>query len=171
MNAKEASEMLGITYGQLRYLVERIDAITKKETSQGHAHDFNFQDLLFLKLAAMIRADKIRLDFINEAILLLEEAMKIHKRIHGTLIYRPDIYKNWFPQDIFIEPLATARWMWTPADFEWREGTANFNKQDISYVDHIPGTLYSVSGILRELTRNDQMQLEFKQRKEVYEET
>lgn len=170
MNAKEASEMLGITYRQLRYLVERIDAITKKETSQGYAHEFNRQDLLFLKLAAMMRADGIRLNDINDAISLLEEAIKTVKML-GTLIYRSDTFK--ISTDVYDEPpLEKGRWEWTPTIFRTSENLANgMDESNMKILKHIPRGLYSVLAVFRELVGVDQLEFDFKKEKEVYEET
>lgn len=172
MNGKEASEVLGITYRQLGYFVDRIDAITKKETSQGHPHDLTFLDLVFLKLAAIMRADKIRLDDINDAISLVVEARKIEMKLPGTLIYRPDIYKNWFPENIFIDPLKKGRWMWTPRSFETAEKFAGAEAGE-HFMNRIPGMLYSVAAIVGEINEleNNQLELEFNPGKEVYEET
>ncbi len=164
MNGKEASEMLGITYRQLGYFVDRIDAITKKETSQGYAHDFTFHDLVYLKLAAIMRGDKIRLDYINDAISLVEEARKVETKIPGTLIYMPDVYKTWFPEKIFIEPLKKGRWMWTPLSFQWIKNKERIEAgENIMPVDHIPGMLYSISAIVGEINQleNDQLTFEF----------
>ena len=161
MDGVATSKLVGNTYPQLRYFVKRIDALPKKDTSQGHEHEFTYLDIVYLKLAAMMRADMIRLDYINDAISLVEEARRIEIKIPGTLIYMPDIYKSWFPEKIFIEPLKKGRWLWTPLSFRWAENMAEVEaSENIMFVDHIPGMLYSISAIVREVNKLEDYQLE-----------
>lgn len=170
MNGKAASRRIGITYDQLRYFVKRIDYFAKKDATRDHYHDFTFRDLAFLQLAAMMRADGIRLSEINNAISLLDEARKV-SRIPGTLVYRSDV--TLFSWDILDEPvLEKGRWIWSPTIIRASENLANgMDESNMRILKHIPGMLYSVLSVFDEMSRDDQMQLEFNKHMEVNEET
>ena len=170
MNGKEASKRVGITYYQLRYFVKRVDYFAQKDATRNHYHDFNFHELVYLKLAAIMRGDGIRLDDISDAIALVDEAVDVAPGHPGTLIYHPDAYKSWFPENTFTNPLTKGKWLWTPLIFRAIEENPNTGKVEDPII-HIPGMIYNVRSVAEEFAQDDQLMLEFDERKEVYEET
>lgn len=143
MNRKEASEMLGITYGQLRYLVERIDAITKKETSQGYATELTPLDVAYLKLATIMRADKFTIDDINEAFSLIEYAIKTEGIICGCLIHNRT-NNSWKIESAIVK----GKWLWTRNVIQYGN-----NRSDI--LTHIPGALYNLEAIVEAINATE----------------
>jgi len=140
MNGKEASKFVGITYRQMRYFVDQIDALTKKETSQGHDHEFTFKDLVYLKLASVMRSDGMRLDEINKAIRPLDEYWINENPIDaGTLL------------KIYLDDRDQYYWTWSP----------NFDEKfDVSMV-RLPKYLYNVEYYASKLAKDDQLAFEF----------
>ena len=67
MDTKQVKELTGLTDNQITYLIKKVDAL-KREKSQGKAREYTFRELVYLKLASLMRSDGIRLDEINEAI-------------------------------------------------------------------------------------------------------
>jgi len=183
MNGKEVVEKIGITYPQLRYFVRKIDALPKKETSQGHEHDFSFRDLVYLKLASIMRSDGLGLDEINIAIKQVAEAWKSdNPLLAGVLTRIPPAKKARSSRDMETESelndlwndiksvkstdldddvLSLEKrpvvWLWT-LDSEWYlrdTDTSEFRK----FVEHIPNLVYSVSAVARDLSKGDQLEL------------
>lgn len=71
MNAAGIVELTGLTYRKLNYMQEQIDVL-KREKTQGKAREYSFRDLLYLKIASLIRSDGIGLSEINQAIKALD---------------------------------------------------------------------------------------------------
>ncbi len=72
MDSKTVIERTGLTYGQLNYLLKRVDALNRDKT-QGKARKFGPRDLVFLKLASVLREHGYGLDKINEAVTLVDQ--------------------------------------------------------------------------------------------------
>lgn len=145
MNGKQVIDQIGITYSRLRYFVRRIDALTKKETSQGHENDFSFRDLVFLQIATLMRSDGIGLDDINKGINILDEKwtdLDDNPKMAGTIIRLDE---------------KPATWIWTLLVFP-------FGSDDgYKYRTRLPGSMYFASVIAQDLSRNDQLELELTQ--------
>ena len=190
MNARKASELVGITYGQLRYFVRQIDALTKKETSQGHDHEFTFRDLVYLKLAALMREDGLRLDEINKGIYTLNgNWINAENPTNAGVLTRippgkkpkndrekemeEDFDQLW--REILIKNIREADEFYLasgprPVMWLWSSYNPWILKEEKS-LNHIPGLMYSAMGIASELADDNQLELEFNPGKEVYEET
>lgn len=67
MDAKAVTEYFKISYGQLKYLINQIDAL-KRDKAQGKARDYSYRDLVLISLALVLRSDGFRLDAIKQAI-------------------------------------------------------------------------------------------------------
>lgn len=151
MDAKQVIELTGLTYGQLNYLITRVDALTRDKT-QGKARDFSFQDLVYLKLAAVMRADGIRLDEINQAIKVLEDvnAMMPQEWKWGSLIRRND---------------KTPMWGWSPNTFYDTfifNPTTNRPERPVDFLRSF-GTVYDVAEIASNLAGVNQLVFQFAQ--------
>lgn len=70
MDSKRVSEYLGISYGQLNYLLRKINGLTphKWGASQGKARDYTRHDLARLRLALSLKSDGYSTKAIQKAI-------------------------------------------------------------------------------------------------------
>lgn len=152
MNGKEVVEKIGITYPQLRYFVRKIDAVSKKDTSQGHEHDFTFRDLVYLKLASIMRADGLGLDEINQAIEVLDLFWKIPQfnRVGALVKNGSGGWSYGSFDNYYIDHEAFY--------FDPKEGKEGSYKK--TTLTHVPGFLYSVAHIAEELEKGDQLKLD-----------
>ena len=148
MNGKEVVEKIGITYPQLRYFVRKIDALPKKETSQGHEHDFTFRDLVYLKLASIMRSDGLGLPVINDAIGLLD--------IYWTNAENPASAGSLLRLDY---PGERDTWAWGFDRAEERFFINENGEAESDIITHVPGWIYSVADIAEELEKGDQLEL------------
>jgi len=151
MDSKQIVEITGLTYGQLNYLIDQVDAL-KRDKTQGKARDFTFRELVYLKLAAVMRADGIRLDEINQAIQVVEDvnSMLAGGWQWGTLIRRNDKAKLW---------------TWSPNTFfsaSWYNPTTNKLESPMDILRAI-GPVYDVGEIASDLAGANQMIFEFAQ--------
>ncbi len=151
MNGKEASKFVGITYRQMRYFVDQIDALTKKETSQGHDHEFGFLDLVFLKLAALMRSDGSRLDEINQAVGTLNYFWKTMPHLTGSGALVKDNKGSW----VFFVPTD----LLNDGEFFYQNAEGEFTKK--TSLTHVPGLYYNVAAIASELADENQLTFEF----------
>lgn len=144
MDAKMVLEATGLTYGRLNYLIEQVDAL-KREKTQGKARDFYFRDLVYLKLASLMRTDGIRISAINDAIELLGNNWRDDDNIDqaGTLIREHgkggEVIWHWGIFDGIKIPGRTTI-----------DGDEKIIKANYGYV---PGSVYSVKRIAIELKR------------------
>ena len=129
MDAKQVKEITGLTYGQLNYLIDQVDAL-KRDKTQGKARDFSFRDLVLLKLASVMRADGLRLDEINDAFNGLNRMCIDIEKVEdaGVLVCTGNEMYRWFwtKQNIFV--------------------TGKFPPRS-----SIPKCFYSISSIVREV--------------------
>ncbi len=149
MNGKEVVEKIGITYPQLRYFVRKIDALPKKESSQGHEHDFTFRDLVYLKLASIMRSDGIGLPVINDAIGLLD--------IYWTNAENPASAGSLLRLDY---PGERDIWAWGLNRGEKRFFINEKGEAESDIITHAPGWIYSVAHIAEALEKGDQLELD-----------
>jgi len=137
MDAKQVKEITGLTYGQLNYLIDQVDAL-KREKTQGKARDFSFRDLVLLKLASVMRTDGLSLPAINEVMNVLNRNwINENPNDAGTLLR------------IYLEDSNQFCWTWSP----------NFGeKYNVAKV-RFPGYLYNVEYYASELSKGDQLEL------------
>ncbi len=163
MNGKEVAEKIGVTYPQLRYFVRKIDAVSKKDTSQGHEHDFTFRDLVYLKLASVMRSDGIGLDEINQAV--------------GTLDYFLDVMSGYMKDGVFVKQkdVSYRGGLVKTREGVWSYGLGEYDDENVAFyydpksgkegsykktsLSHVPGFYYSVRAIVSELIKGDQLEL------------
>lgn len=151
MNTGKVKELTSLTDDQINYLIKKVDAL-KREKNQGKARDYSFRDLVYLKLAAVMRADGIRLDEINQAIQVVEDvnSMLAGGWQWGTLIRRNDKAKLW---------------TWSPNTFfsaSWYNPTTNKLESPMDILRAI-GPVYDVGEIASDLAGANQMIFEFAQ--------
>lgn len=134
MNGKQVVEKIGITYPQLRYFTRRIDAITKKDTSQGHEHEFSFRDLVIFKVAADMRDDGIRLSEINEAM--------------------NEVSRNWGQPGSVIRSGS-----YSGAGWEWAPNMDLVNTHNSKRIPRLPGFMYDIGFYTAQMRESDQLEL------------
>lgn len=162
MDAKQVKELTGLTYGQLNYLIDQVDAL-KRDKTQGKARDFSFRDLALLKLASLMRSDGIGTRDISEGVALADR-----NSLNGVMFYysegsrfqplESEFYRIWKgaegrkDTDIFAMP----KWIYIMSDGASKAGESfNFD----SFPNHIPKFFYRVSAITDELSKGDQLEL------------
>jgi DNA-binding transcriptional MerR regulator len=138
MNTKQVKELTGLTYGQLNYLVDQVDAL-KREKKQGKARDFSFRDLVYLKLASVMRSDGMGLPAINEVMSVLDHHwINENPNDAGTLMR------------LYLEDSDQYCWTWSP----------NFDEKFDVAKARLPGYLYNVEYYASELSNLDQLELD-----------
>ena len=172
MDAGKVIELTGLTYGQLNYLIKKVDVLKRKKT-QGKARDFTFREVVFLKLASLMRSDGIRLDDIDAAIKQADEAwINDNPQDAGVLVRLKGESKS-FSNDYFAEvwkvlsesPNAPSEMkesrnrttviVWSEDKWLIKDDDPEFSK----YANYLPRTIYSVSAIAEELAKGDQLEL------------
>lgn len=98
MNTARVKELTGLTDDKLNYLIKKIDPLKRKKT-QGEAREYSFRDLVFLKVAAIMRSDGIRLSEVNQAIKVLDQTDVAGQP--GILIRGKDNMWMWLPNAIY----------------------------------------------------------------------
>lgn len=163
MDTKQVKELTGLTDNQITYLIKKVDAL-KREKSQGKAREYTFRELVYLKLASLMRSDGIRLDEINEAI--------------GTLDYFLDVTAGYMKDGVFIKQreVSYRGGILKARDGTWSYGLGEYYDDDVMtvYFDpkegkegsykmtkltHVPGLYYNVRAIATELAKGDQLEL------------
>lgn len=139
MNTKQVKELTGLTDDQINYLIEKVDAL-KREKSQGKAREYSFRDLVYLKLASVMRSDGLALPVINEAISfgLNEFWTNENPNDAGTLLR------------MYLEESDQYSWTWSP----------NFDKKFDPAMVRFPKYLYNVEYYATELTKSNQLELD-----------
>lgn len=163
MDAKQVKELTGLTYGQLNYLVDQVDAL-KREKTQGKARDFTFRDLALLKLASLMRSDGISTRDISEGVALADR-----HSLKGEMFYYSEASRFQPLEDKFFEIWKGAegrrdtdvftmpKWIYIVTDETAKEKRImNFDKLP----NHIPKFFYRVSAIASELAKGDQLELD-----------
>jgi len=148
MDAKQVKELTGLTYGQLNYLVDQVDAL-KREKTQGKARDFTFRDLVYLKVASLMRADGMSLPVINKGITLLNRTWvnSENPSAAGSLLRADENDKK-------------VVWYWGPMTVEEVFDTNTSGERITEQITHIPGVMYNVAYIASELAKGDQLELD-----------
>ena len=162
MDAKQVKEITGLTYGQLNYLIDQVDAL-KREKTQGKARDFSFRDLVLLKLASLMRSDGIGIRDISAGVALADK-----NSLKGEMFYyyegnkfQPledkflEIWKRFEGRrdtDIFTMP----RWIYIVPD---ETGKDKRKMKFDDFPNHIPKFFYRVTAITDELAKGDQLEL------------
>jgi hypothetical protein len=107
MDADKVLELTGLTYGQLNYLVKRVDALNRDKT-QGKARKFTLRQAVYLKVASMMRADGIRISEVNQALSVLDEFWMGWAGQGGALVRTGDKNNPWAyaltPNFVIIDP-------------------------------------------------------------------
>jgi len=138
MNAEKVIELTGLTYGQLNYLIEKVDAL-KREKTQGKARDFSFRDLVYLKLASLMRSDGMGSPAINEVMAILDQYwINENPNDAGTLLR------------LYLEESDQYSWTWSP----------NFDKKFDPAMMRFPKYLYNVEYYATELIKSNQLELD-----------
>ncbi len=144
MDTKQVKELTGLTDDQISYLIKKVDAL-KREKTQGKAREYSFHDLVYFKLASVMRTDGLSLPAINKVISVLDRHwINENPNDAGTLlrVYLED-------SDQFLEDSDRFCWTWSP----------NFGeKYDIARV-RFPKFLYNVEYYATELSKGDQLEL------------
>jgi len=137
MDTKQVKELTGLTDNQITYLINKVDALNREKT-QGKARDFSFRDLVYFKLASVMRSDGMGLPAINEVISVLDRNwINENPNDAGTLLR------------VYLEDSDRFCWTWSP----------NFGeKYDIARV-RFPKFLYNVEYYATELSKGDQLEL------------
>ena len=162
MDAKQVKEITGLTYGQLNYLIDQVDAL-KREKTQGKARDFSFRDLVLLKLASLMRSDGIGIRDISAGVALADK-----HSLKGEMFYYYEGNKFQELEDTFFEIwkkfedrrdtdiFTMPRWIYIVTDeTEKEKRIMNFDR----FPNHIPKFFYRVSAITDELAKGDQLEL------------
>ena len=137
MDTKQVKELTGLTDDQISYLIKKVDAL-KRDKTQGTAREYSFHDLVYFKLASVMRTDGLSLPAIDEVISVLDRHwINENPNDAGTLLR------------IYLEDSDQFCWTWSP----------NFGeKYDIAKV-RFPGYLYNVEYYASELSKGDQLEL------------
>lgn len=163
MDAKQVKELTGLTYGQLNYLIDQVDAL-KRDKTQGKARDFTFRDLALLKLASLMRSDGINTRDISAGVALADK-----NSLKGEMFYyyegnsfqtlEDKFFEIWKgaegrrDTDIFTMP----KWIYIVTDETAKEKRImSFD----NFPNHIPKFFYRVSAIVSELEKGDQLELD-----------
>lgn len=139
MNTKQVKELTGLTDDQINYLIKKVEVLNRKK-SQGKAREYSFRDLVYLKLASVMRSDGLALPVINEAISfgLNEFWTNENPKDAGTLIR------------LYQEQYGKYSWLWYPYLLE----------NDQVNGGRFPKYLYNVTYYATELAKGDQLELE-----------
>lgn len=137
MDTKQVKELTGLTDDQISYLIKKVDAL-KREKAQGKARDFSFRDLVYFKLASVMRTDGLSLPAIDEVISVLDRNWINENPNDAGTLFR-----------VYLEDSDQFCWTWSP----------NFGeKYDIARV-RFPKFLYNVEYYATELAKGDQLEL------------
>lgn len=138
MDTKQVKELTGLTDDQISYLIKKVDAL-KRDKTQGKAREYSFHDLVYFKLASVMRTDGLSLPAIDEVISVLDRHwINENPNDAGTLLR------------IYLEDSDQFCWTWSP----------NFGeKYDIAKV-RFPKFLYNVEYYATELSKGDQLKLD-----------
>lgn len=148
MDTKRVKELTGLTDNQITYLINNIDAL-KREKMQGKARDYSFREVVFLKLASLMRSDGLRLGVINEAIGLIDQywTNTENPAKAGMIIRMFD-----------VEGLGDV-WVWSSSRGEEYHYMNSDGGITTDILTHVPKVIYSVSTIAEELAKGDQLEL------------
>lgn len=126
----------GLTYGQLNYLLKQVNALNRDKT-QGKAREYSFRDLVYLKIAAVMRSDGMGLTEINQALNALDQ--------------------NWGKRGAVMRNGvdSSSGWEWLPNMDLVTTDSDNKPKR----IPRIPRYMYDVSYYVSELRKGDQMEL------------
>ena len=148
MNTAKVKEITGLTDDQITYLIKKVDAL-KREKMQGKARDYSFREVVFLKLASLMRSDGLRLGVINEAIGLIDQywTNTENPAKAGMIIRMFD-----------VEGLGDV-WVWSSSRGEEYHYMNSDGGITTDILTHVPKVIYSVSTIAEELAKGDQLEL------------
>ena len=137
MDTKQVKELTGLTDNQITYLINQVDVL-KREKTQGKAREYSFRDLVYLKLASVMRSDGMGLPAINEVMNVLNRNwINENPNDAGTLLR------------VYLEDSDQFCWTWSP----------NFGeKYNVARV-RFPKFLYNVEYYATELAKGDQLEL------------
>ena len=176
MNTAKVKEITGLTDDQISYLIKKVDAL-KREKTQGKAREYSFRDVVFLKLASLMRSDRIGLDEINLAIKQVNEAWNNDNPQDAGVLVRLKSESKSFSNDYFAEvwkvlsesPNAppemkesrnrTTVIVWSEDKWLIKDDDPEFSK----YANYLPRTIYSVSAVAEELAKGDQLVLKLEE--------
>lgn len=147
MDTKQVKELTGLTDNQISYLIKKVDLL-KREKTQGKAREYSFRDLVYLKLASIMRSDGLSLPEIDKAIKLLYRTWIFSENpaSAGSLLRADESDKN-------------VAWYWGPMTVD-EVFDANTSGETITeQITHIPGVMYNVAFIATELAKRDQLEL------------
>lgn len=152
MDAGKVIGLTGLTYGQLNYLIKQVDVLNREKT-QGKARDFSFREVVFLKLASLMRSDGLRLGVINEAIGLIDQywTNTENPAKAGMIIRMFD-----------VEGLGDV-WVWSSSRGEEYHYMNSDGGITTDILTHVPKVIYSVSTIAEELAKGDQLELKLEE--------
>jgi len=149
MDTKQVKELTGLTDNQITYLIKKVDAL-KREKSQGKAREYTFRELVYLKLASLMRSDGLGLDEINQAVGTLNYFWKIKEFTgSGALTKHHEGAWAFSPPSDFLND----------GEFLYINANGEVAKKR-SLTDHIPGVYYNVMAITKGLSKDDQMELD-----------
>jgi len=143
MNTTKVKEITGLTDDQISYLIKKVDAL-KREKTQGKARDYSFRDVVFLKLASLMRADGLPISEIDQATINIDTLWQM-TGTYGALLRNGD------------------KWSWTP-NSNYISGKSLFidpekNTIEETNLTHVPNYYYNISFIADELAKSDQPEL------------
>ena len=154
MDTKQVKELTGLTDNQITYLIKKVDAL-KREKTQGKAREYTFRELVYLKLASLMRSDGLRLPVINEAI----ESLNVY-------------WTNDAPEDAGTLLIISNAKIWIDDGDQPAGGglVIMYSQSDTSddvlgdakqyMIDgRLPGAFYNVRAIASELSKLDQLEL------------
>lgn len=136
MDTNDVKKLTGLTGRQLEYMLNTVESL-KREKTQGKAREYSFRDLVFLKIAAVMRADGIRLSEINQAM--------------------NEIARNWGQRGAVMRNgrYSGSSWLWMP---NMDLVVYDKNKKP-KRIPRLPGIMYDVSFYAASLNDVDQMEL------------
>ena len=145
MDTKQVKELTGLTDNQISYLIKKVDLL-KREKTQGKAREYTFRDLVYLKLASIMRSDGLSLPEIDKAIKLLYRTWIFSENpaSAGSLLRADEADKN-------------VAWYWGPMTVD-EVFDANTSGERTEQITHIPGVMYNVAFIATELSKRDQLE-------------
>ena len=141
MDAGKVIGLTGLTYGQLNYLIKQVDVLNREKT-QGKARDFSFREVVFLKLASVMRSDGMGLSAINEVMSVLNQYwINENPKDAGNLL------------KIYLEDSGEYHWTWSPNFYD----ATNVN------MARSPKYYYNAEYYASELSNRDQLELKLEE--------
>lgn len=141
MNTAKVKEITGLTDDQITYLIKKVDAL-KREKMQGKARDYSFREVVFLKLASVMRSDGMGLSAINEVMSVLNQYwINENPKDAGNLL------------KIYLEDSGEYHWTWSPNFYD----ATNVN------MARSPKYYYNAEYYASELSNRDQLELKLEE--------